>query len=50
MLDSVAPSRDLAKGTRSCVATLERRLGVQQESRPQIFVGAAVANLWIPGR
>jgi len=32
------------------VETLERRLGVRQESRPQIFVGAAVANLRLPGR
>jgi hypothetical protein len=49
-LDSVATWRELALGTRSCVETLERRLGVRQESRPQIFVGAAVANLRIPGR
>ena len=49
-LDSVATWRELALGTRSCVQTLERRLGVQQESQPQIFVGAAVANLRIPGR
>jgi len=49
-LDSVATWRELALGTRSCVETLERRLGVRQESRPQIFVGAAVANLRLPGR
>lgn len=49
-LDNVATWRDLAFGTRSCVETLERRLGVRQQSRPQIFVGAAVANLRIPGR
>jgi Peptidase C13 family len=49
-LDGVATWRELALGTRSCVETLERRLGVRQESRPQIFVGAAVANLRIPGR
>jgi hypothetical protein len=49
-LDNVATWRDLALGTRSCVETLERRLGVRQESRPQIFVGDAVANLRLPGR
>ena len=49
-LDGATTWRDLALGTRSCVETLERRLGVRQESRPQLFVGAAVANLRIPGR
>jgi peptidase C13-like protein len=42
--------RELGLGTRTCVQTLERRLGVGAESRPQLFVGAAVANLRIPGR
>ena len=46
----VATWRELALGTRSCVDTLERRLGVRDASRPQLFVGAAVANLRIPGR
>jgi hypothetical protein len=49
-LDNAATWRQLASGTQSCVQTLERRLGVRQESRPQLFVGAAVANLRIPGR
>jgi hypothetical protein len=49
-LDSVGTWRELALGTRDCVQTLERRLGVGLGSRPQIFVGAAVANLRIPGR
>ena len=49
-LDGAATWSELAFGTRSCVQTLERRLGVRQESRPQIFVGSAVANLRIPGR
>jgi hypothetical protein len=49
-LDNAVTWRDLANGTQSCVQTLERRLGVRQESRPQLFVGAAVANLRIPGR
>jgi len=49
-LDGAATWRELAVGTRSCVETLERRLGVRQESRPQLYVGAAVGNLRIPGR
>lgn len=49
-LDSASTWRELAEATRSCVATLERRLGVRGESRPQLFVGAAVANLKLPGR
>ena len=32
------------------LAQLERRLGVRQDSRPQIFVGADVADLRLPGR
>jgi hypothetical protein len=32
------------------VQALERRLGMRRESRPQVFVGAAVANLRLPGR
>jgi hypothetical protein len=49
-LDGAATWRDLAEATRACVQTLEQRLGVRRESRPQIFVGAAVANLRLPGR
>jgi hypothetical protein len=49
-LDGASTWRDLAEATRSCVQTLERRLGVNRESRPQLFVGAAVANLRLPGR
>ncbi len=49
-LDGASTWRDLAETTRSCVQTLERRLGVDRESRPQLFVGAAVANLRLPGR
>jgi hypothetical protein len=49
-LDSASTWRDLAEATRSCVQTLEQRLGVRRESRPQLFVGAAVANLRLPGR
>jgi hypothetical protein len=49
-LDSANTWRELALGTRACVATLERRLGMRQDSRPQLFVGDAVANLRLPGR
>jgi hypothetical protein len=49
-LDGAATWRELAEATRSCVQTLEQRLGVRRESRPQLFVGAAVANLRLPGR
>jgi hypothetical protein len=49
-LDMAQTWRDVALGTRSCVEMLERRLGVRQESRPQMFFGAEVANLRLPGR
>lgn len=49
-LDGASTWRELAQATHACVATLERRLGVRRESRPQLFVGAAVANLRLPGR
>ena len=49
-LDGASTWRELAEATRSCVQTLEQRLGVRRESRPQLFVGAAVANLRLPGR
>jgi hypothetical protein len=49
-LDAASTWVGLAEATRSCVEILERRLGVRQQSRPQLFVGAAVANLRLPGR
>jgi hypothetical protein len=49
-LDSASTWRALAEATRGCVQALERRLGMRRESRPQVFVGAAVANLRLPGR
>lgn len=49
-LDGASTWAGLARATRSCVETLERRLGVRQSSRPQLFVGAAVADLRLPGR
>lgn len=49
-LDSAHTWRDVALGTKACVETLEQRLRVQQQSQPQMFFGAAVANLRLPGR
>jgi hypothetical protein len=49
-LDAASTWVGLAQATRACVETLERRLGVRRQSRPQLFVGAAVANLRLPGR
>lgn len=49
-LDGAHTWRDVAVETRACVDTLERRLGVRQESRPQMYFGAEVANLRLPGR
>lgn len=40
----------LAQTTRACVQSLERQMGVRPPSLPQIFVGASVADLRIPGR
>jgi hypothetical protein len=48
--DRAATWRELAAATRSCVESLERRMGVSPPSQPQIFVGAAVSDLRIPGR
>jgi hypothetical protein len=49
-LDTAQTWRDVALYTRACVETLEKRLGVRQQSRPQIYFGAEVANLRLPGR
>ena len=48
--DSVATWQQLAVETRTCVENLERRMGVRRSSQPQIFIGAEVADLRIPGR
>jgi len=40
----------LAQATRACVQSLERQMGVHPPSLPQVFVGAAVSGLRIPGR
>jgi hypothetical protein len=48
--DGAATWRQLAGATRGCVERLERSMGVPRPSQPQIFVGAAVNDLRIPGR
>jgi hypothetical protein len=48
--DGAATWQQLAIATRSCVEALERRMAVSLPSQPQIFVGAAVADLKLPGR
>ncbi len=47
--DSAETWGALAAATRTCVEGLERKMDVRA-SRPQLFVGAAVANLRLPGR
>ena len=48
--DSVATWQQLAQATRACVERLEQRMGVAPPSRPQTFIGSAVAGLRLPGR
>ena len=48
--DSAGTWRDLALSTRRCVEALEQRMGIRVPSQPQIFVGAEVGELRIPGR
>jgi hypothetical protein len=48
--DGATTWSQLATSTRSCVERLERSMGVPRPSQPQVYVGAAVSNLRIPGR
>jgi len=48
--DGASTWNELAQATRTCVQALEERMGVHPPSRPQVFVGAAVSDLRIPGR
>jgi hypothetical protein len=48
--DSAATWRELAIATRSCVESLERRMGMKPPSEPQMFVGAQVEGLRLPQR
>jgi hypothetical protein len=47
--DEASTWSDLAASTKTCVEGLERKIGVRP-SQPQLFVGASVANLRLPGR
>jgi hypothetical protein len=47
--DRATTWRELALGTRACVEYSERQMGVTP-SLPQLFVGAEVADLRLPGR
>jgi hypothetical protein len=49
-LDGARTWREVAAGARSCVERLERQLGVERGSDPQLFLGAEVSNLRLPGR
>jgi len=49
-VDQAVTWRELATTTRACVEATERRLGVRPPSLPQVFVGASVAELRLPGR
>jgi Peptidase C13 family len=48
--DRAVTWRQLAQATRACVEDLEQSMGVSPPSQPQVFVGAAVNDLRIPGR
>lgn len=48
--DGATTWRALATAARACVESLEQRMGVKPPSQPQIFIGAAVTDLRIPGR
>lgn len=48
--DGASTWNQLAASTRSCVERLEQRMGIGRSSRPQVFVGAAVTDLKVPGR
>jgi len=48
--DGASTWSQLAANTRACVERLEQRMGIGRPSRPQLFVGAAVADLKVPGR
>lgn len=48
--DGASTWRQLATTTRTCVERLERTMGVPRASQPQIFIGASVGDLRIPGR
>ena len=49
-LDGARTWQQLGRDTRACVETLERQLKVPTASQPQMFVGAGVSDLRLPGR
>ncbi|OFW97868.1 MAG: hypothetical protein A3D94_09110 [Alphaproteobacteria bacterium RIFCSPHIGHO2_12_FULL_66_14] len=48
--DGATTWRGLAVATRSCVESLERRMGMRPPSLPQMFVGTQVEDLRLPSR
>jgi hypothetical protein len=48
--DAATTWSQLAQSTRACVQSLEKSMGIRTPSQPQIFIGAAVGSLRIPGR
>jgi len=48
--DAVSTWQQLAQATQACVENLERRMSVSPPSRPQTYIGSAVAGLRLPGR
>jgi len=48
--DTVSTWQQLGQATQACVEALERRMAVSPPSRPQTFIGSAVASLRLPGR
>jgi hypothetical protein len=49
-LDSARTWQQMGVATRACVENLERQLKVPDGSQPQMFVGAGVSDLRLPGR
>ncbi len=48
--DGASTWAGLAQATQSCVAGLEQKMGIDRPSQPQVFIGASVAGLRLPGR
>ncbi len=48
--DTARTWQQIGNETRSCVENLERQLKVPTSSKPQMFIGAAVRDLHLPGR
>ncbi len=48
--DGVSTWAGLAQATQSCVAGLEKQMGIDRPSQPQNFIGPSVSGLRLPGR